>query len=49
MMLGQRIVRDETLLFDAKVTVALIGADGRPRRFPQTLATAFKVLQTKLE
>lgn len=49
MMLGQRIMRDQTLLFEAKVTVALIGADGRPRRFPQALASAFKALQTKPE
>jgi acyl-CoA thioester hydrolase len=49
MMLGQRIMRDQTLLFEAKVTVALIGADGRPRRFPQALVSAFKALQTKSE
>lgn len=49
MVLGQRIMRDETLLFEARVTVALIGADGRPRRFPADLANRFKALQTKPE
>lgn len=46
-VLGQRIVRGETLLFEARVTVALVGADGRPRRFPQGLACAFKALQPR--
>lgn len=49
MVLGQRIMRGEILLFDARVTVALIGADGRPRRFPKAMADAFKPLQTKPE
>jgi acyl-CoA thioester hydrolase len=49
MMLGQRIFRAEMLLFDARVTVALIGADGRPRRFPPDLADRFKALQTRRE
>ncbi|MFO0994268.1 MAG: tol-pal system-associated acyl-CoA thioesterase [Hyphomicrobiales bacterium] len=49
MVLGQRITREETLLFKARVTVALIGADGRPRRFPGDLANRFKALQTKPE
>jgi acyl-CoA thioester hydrolase len=47
MVLGQRIFRSEILLFEARVTVALIGADGRPRRFPAAFASAFKALQTK--
>jgi len=47
MVLGQRIMRGDTLLFEARVTVALIGADGRPRRFPPALASAFKALQSK--
>jgi acyl-CoA thioester hydrolase len=45
MVLGQRIMRGEDLLFEARVTVALIGADGRPRRLPPNLALAFKVLK----
>ena len=49
MVLGQRIMRAETLLFEARVTVALIGADGRPRRFPTAFAAAFNVLQRKTE
>ena len=49
LVLGQRITRHETLLFEARVTVALIGADGRPRRFPMNLVGRFKALQTKPE
>jgi len=49
LVLGQRIMRAETLLFEARVTVALIGADGRPRRLPPAIAGAFKVLQSKAE
>lgn len=49
LVLGQRITRDETRLFEARVIVALIGADGRPRRFPPDLTSSFKALQTKAE
>src|SRR5262245_52180088 len=49
LVLGQRILKGETLIFAAKVTVALAGADGRPRRFPTAMAEAFKSLQTKSE
>jgi len=49
MVLGQKILRGEVPLFEARVTVALIGADGRPRRFPPAFASAFKTLQTKTE
>ncbi|GGA95976.1 tol-pal system-associated acyl-CoA thioesterase [Brucella endophytica] len=31
----QRIMRDDTLLIEAKVEAALINMDGRPRRFPK--------------
>ena len=49
LVLDQRILKDETLIFAAKVTVALVGADGRPRRFPAAMAAAFKSLQTQAE
>jgi acyl-CoA thioester hydrolase len=49
MVLGQKIVRGEVRLFEARVTVALIGGDGRPRRFPPAFAPAFKTLQSKTE
>lgn len=39
--MGQRIHRAETTLIEAKVEVATIGADGRPRRFPQSWIDAF--------
>ena len=49
MLLGQSIFREQTMLFEARVTVALIGGDGRPRRFPTALVSAFKALQTQRE
>ncbi len=36
--LDQRILKGETIVFEAKVTVALAGPDGRPRRLPRGLA-----------
>jgi acyl-CoA thioester hydrolase len=35
--LDQCIFNGETLIFEAKVTVALAGPDGRPRRLPPSL------------
>jgi acyl-CoA thioester hydrolase len=37
--LDQRIHNGEILIFEAKVTVALAGPDGRPRRLPPSLAS----------
>lgn len=34
LVLFQTVKRGETVLFTAEVTVALVGADGRPRRVP---------------
>jgi acyl-CoA thioester hydrolase len=34
LVLFQAVKRGETILFTAEVTVALVGADGRPRRVP---------------
>ena len=39
--MNQRIHRDGTTLVEAKVEVVTIGADGRPRRFPQSWIDAF--------
>lgn len=39
--MSQRIHRDGTTLVEAEVEVATIGADGRPRRFPQAWIDAF--------
>jgi acyl-CoA thioester hydrolase len=49
MVLGQSIYCEEEHLFEAQVTIALIGTDGRPRRFPAALASAFKALQSQRE
>ena len=37
----QQLMRDSTLLVEAKVEAAIIGAGGKPRRFPQEWAAAF--------
>ncbi|PLW75221.1 tol-pal system-associated acyl-CoA thioesterase [Cohaesibacter celericrescens] len=39
--MDQRILRGDDLLFTARVTVVVITRDGRPRRLPDTLRTAF--------
>ena len=39
--LAQLVRRGEELLFSAKVTVAIIGKDGRPQRVPENLKTFF--------
>nr|WP_246429713.1 tol-pal system-associated acyl-CoA thioesterase [Prosthecomicrobium pneumaticum] len=38
MEVAQRILRDDTVLIEAAVTVVLVGRDGRPRRVPKALA-----------
>ena len=49
LVLDQRIFKGESLVFEAKATVALVGNDGRPRRFPAGMAAAFKSLQAKAD
>ena len=41
MVLAQQILRGETLLISARVTIAVINAKGRPRRLPDGLAEQF--------
>ena len=41
MVLAQQILRGETLLISARVTIAVINANGRPRRLPDGLAERF--------
>ena len=41
MFLDQQILRDDEVLFTARVTVVVITRDGRPRRLPDRLRTAF--------
>lgn len=41
MVLSQEIRRGETLLVQAKVVIAVINRNGRPRRLPESLADAF--------
>jgi len=41
MVLNQEIRRGETLLIAAKVTIAVINRNGRPRRLPDTVAKKF--------
>jgi acyl-CoA thioester hydrolase len=36
-MLAQQVHRDDTLLFDAKVTLVAMSLDGGPRRLPPEL------------
>jgi acyl-CoA thioester hydrolase len=42
MELEQRVRRGETTLFEARVTVALVDKDGRPKRFPARLVDALE-------
>jgi acyl-CoA thioester hydrolase len=39
--MSQKILRGETLLIEAKVEAAIIGGNGRPRRFPAEWISAF--------
>ena len=41
----QRVMRDGQLLVDGRLTVAFIGADGRPRRQPAAWIEAFRASQ----
>lgn len=41
MVLAQEVRRGDTLLVAAKVIIAVINANGRPRRLPETLADRF--------
>jgi acyl-CoA thioester hydrolase len=41
MVLVQQIRRDDTVLIEAKVIIAVINKNGRPRRLPETLALSF--------
>jgi acyl-CoA thioester hydrolase len=38
--MGQRLLRDKEVLVEARVEAAIIGASGRPRRFPKEWAAA---------
>ncbi len=40
MVLDQRVLRGDALLFDARVTLVAIGANGAPARLPQALRAA---------
>jgi acyl-CoA thioester hydrolase len=42
MELEQKVLRRGEVLFSAEVTVALVDAVGRPRRFPKAMAEALK-------
>ena len=37
----QRILRDDELLIEAKVEAAIIGENGRPKRFPKEWVERF--------
>ncbi len=39
-VLDQRVLRGDAVLFDARVTLVAIGANGAPARLPQTLRAA---------
>jgi acyl-CoA thioester hydrolase len=39
--LAQVVMRGDDVVFSAKVTVAIIGSDGRPKRIPPELARKF--------
>jgi acyl-CoA thioester hydrolase len=41
MILAQEILRDDRLLIAAKVVIAVINRNGRPRRLPESLAAQF--------
>ncbi len=45
----QRAFRDETLLCDAKVRVAFVAPNGRPRRQPREWLTAFQTVLSQVE
>jgi len=39
LVLDQRVLRDHTCLFAARVTLVCLGPGGRPRRLPKALAS----------
>jgi acyl-CoA thioester hydrolase len=45
MILQQQIRRGDALLIAAKVIIAVINGQGRPRRLPEALATKFLAAQ----
>ena len=44
MELDQRVMRDKETLFSARITVALVDAKGRPKRFSKAMADALRSL-----
>ncbi|WP_342343856.1 tol-pal system-associated acyl-CoA thioesterase [Chthonobacter albigriseus] len=44
-VLDQRLMRGDQLVAEAKVTVVAVGGNGRPRRIPADMASAFGRLQ----
>jgi acyl-CoA thioester hydrolase len=42
MELAQQVLREEDMLFAAEVTVALVDAEGKPKRLPSELVKAFE-------
>ena len=40
LVLAQRVLRDATVLFEAEVTLAMLGPGGRPRRLPAAIRSA---------
>ena len=41
-IIQQRVMRDEQLVVEGRITVAFVGADGRPRRQPASWVEAFQ-------
>jgi acyl-CoA thioester hydrolase len=44
-VIQQRVMRDELLVADARLTVAWVGPDGRPRRQPKHWIEAFRGME----
>jgi acyl-CoA thioester hydrolase len=44
-VIQQRVMRNEQLVADARLTVAWVGPDGRPRRQPEQWIQAFRAMQ----
>lgn len=40
----QRVMRDDDVVVEGRVTVVFVGPDGRPRRQPEAWITAFKAI-----
>ena len=43
--IDQRVLKGDAAVFEAKVTVALVDAQGRPRRIPKDMAAAYAALR----